>query len=113
LEEQSYLKTHPEEFGIKPDFRHSLYWESADETNTYPVRRERYDKFNKYADSLGINVAVDLGTSAELDKLYTLGNYYSDRKDYINAIRIFNNYLDSDPENSNVKNKVKQIENLM
>lgn len=110
LEEESYLRRHYQQFGIKSGFSHSLYWETEDGINTYPVRRQRYERFIKYADSLGLNVCIDLGTNFELNKWYDLGCYYQARGEKIKALEAYKQYLKVEPENINVRNKLKVLE---
>ncbi len=50
----TYLMEHLEEFDISSRPIHSLYWESADGKNIYPVRLKRHQAFCELANSLNI-----------------------------------------------------------
>lgn len=107
IEEYSYLSSHLDEFDIKPNPPNHLYWESVDGDNTYPERLSRCEEFCKLASSLGIEVGCGVQSSVELDKWYSLGNYYESRGDYENAIDCFLRYNQLDSANELISNKLK------
>lgn len=106
LEEYSYLHSHLEEFGIKPNPPNHLYWEILDGKNTYSLRLERCEEFCRLASSLGIEVACGVQTSVEMDKWYNLSFYYEYIKDYQNAIDCFLKYNKLDSTNGIVSRKI-------
>ena len=107
LEEFSYLNTHLEEFGIRPNPPNHLYWETIDGKNAYPERLRRCEEFCKLALSLGIEVGSGVQTSVELDRWFNLSNYYETIKDYEKAIECYKKYMEIDPHNEVVLNKIK------
>lgn len=107
IEEFSYLSSHLDEFGIKPNSPNHLYWESLDGVNAYPERLRRCEEFCKLASSLGIEVGCGVQSSVELDKWFNLGNYYESMGDYKNAIDSFLKYNQLDSANELVSNKLK------
>ena len=106
LEEFSYLHSHLEEFGVKPNPPNHLYWESADNTNTYPERLRRCEEFCKTAFSLGIEIASGVQTSVELDRWFNLANYYEHKKDIKNALDSYLKYYELEPKNDVVAGKI-------
>ncbi|MDO9066442.1 MAG: hypothetical protein Q7U96_05100, partial [Chloroflexota bacterium] len=50
---QTYLNTHPEEFGVEPMPQGHL-WQTKDGKNTHRVREERMAIFNDFVNSLGL-----------------------------------------------------------
>lgn len=115
LEEFSYLNSHLEEFGIRPNPPNHLYWESLDGRNDYPERLRRCEEFCNLASSLGVEVGCGVQTSVELDRWYNLGHYYESKKDYQKAIECFLKYHELDSDNAVVSEKIKhysrQVEN--
>ncbi|GAG80072.1 unnamed protein product, partial [marine sediment metagenome] len=107
LEEFSYLNTHLEEFGIKPNPPNHLYWETIDGKNSYPERLRCCEEFCKLASSLGIEVGSGVQTSVELDRWFNLGNYYETIKDYEKMMECYEKYMEIDPHNEVVLNKIK------
>ena len=79
----SYAYEHPDEFDIILGEGGS-YWESKDGTNTYPVRLERFERFLKKANELGIKSAYP-GTQLK-DRDRMLGYYYFQKKEWGKAI---------------------------
>lgn len=109
IEPYSYLEKNMEEFDIIPNSGNNLYWESKDGKNTYPVRLKRCEIFSLHASSLGISVGAGLQTSVELDRWYNLGFYYETKKDYKNSLDCFMKYLELDPKNEIINNKVAEL----
>ncbi|MDD4894252.1 MAG: radical SAM protein, partial [Candidatus Omnitrophica bacterium] len=106
LEEFSYLHGHLEEFGVKPNPPNHLYWESQDNTNTYPERLRRCKEFCKLASSLGIEVASGVQTAVELDSWFNMGHYYEHKEDFNNALDCWLKYYEAEPENRIVSEKI-------
>ncbi|MBU0694870.1 MAG: radical SAM protein [Candidatus Omnitrophica bacterium] len=106
LEEFSYLESHLEEFGVKPNPPNHLYWESVGGENTYPVRMDRCRKFCELAKELGIEVGAGVQTSVELDEQRNLGDYYEAKRDYNKAIECFLKAYELDPIDGGVKQKI-------
>lgn len=109
IEENSYFYNHPDEFGIKTPFNHHLYWETVDGKNTYPVRMDRCRRFEELCVTLGVQVDCGVMTSVELDTWFSLGAYYEFVQDYNKAMECFANYLDIDPCNKIIVEKVQRI----
>lgn len=109
VEQFSYMQEHLEEFGIKPPVNHHLYWETADGTNTYPVRLERCSRFEELCSGLGVKVDCGVKTSVEMDNWYNLGHYYEYGREYAKAAEYFLKYLEKDPKNEIVLSRVKAI----
>lgn len=106
LEEFSYLHGHLEEFGVKPEPPNHLYWESADNTNTYPERLRRCEEFCRLASSLGIEVASGVQTAVELDCWFNMANYYEHKKDVNGALDCWLKYYEAEPGNKIVGEKI-------
>jgi len=106
LEEFSYLYAHLEEFGIKLNPPNHLYWESADEKNTYPERLRRCEEFCNSAVSLGIEVASGVQTSVELDRWFNLAHYYEQKKDVKNALDYYLKYYELESQNKIVTERI-------
>ncbi|MFI5350533.1 MAG: B12-binding domain-containing radical SAM protein [Elusimicrobiota bacterium] len=96
LEEYSYLTEHKAEFGIRPADEHHLYWETADGTNDYLVRQDRYERFRKLAISLGIDAYKGVDGTMEQDRRNNLSQYYRHKGDHFEAIRNLLGYLETD-----------------
>jgi hypothetical protein len=96
LEEHSYLTEHKAEFGIRPADEHHLYWETADGTNDYLVRQDRYERFRKLAISLGIDAYKGVDGTMEQDKKNNLSQYYRHKGDHFEAIKNLLGYLETD-----------------
>lgn len=99
LEEHSFLTEHLEESGIRPvpqERFHNLYWESADGTNTYPVRLDRYLRFRELAVSLGIDAYKGVNGALDQDRLSNLAQYHHHSGRPLTALRYFLDYLELD-----------------
>jgi len=112
IEPHTYLEKHMEEFGIVPNPKINTYWESKDGTNTYPERLRRCEVFSEFASSIGLSVCLGLQTSIELDKWYNLGQYYESKNDYRKAVIYFLKYLQLDPGNRVISDKVDRLNNF-
>lgn len=106
IEEFSYLHSHLEEFGIKPNLPHHLYWESSDGRNMYPERLRRCEAFCDLASSLGIEVVSGVQTSVELDRWFNLAHYHEYKKDVKNALDCYLRYYELEPKNEIVSGKI-------
>jgi len=107
IEKFSYLYSHLEEFGIKPDPGNYLYWESADGRNTYLERLRRCKEFSELAASFGIEVSSGVQTSVKLDELFNLSQYYEIKNDYKNALDCLLKYFELEPSNETVRSKIQ------
>ena len=96
LEEHSYLTEHKTEFGIRPADEHHLYWETADGTNDYLVRQDRYERFRTLAISLGIDAYKGVDGTMEQDRKNNLSQYYRHKGDHFEAIKNLLGYLETD-----------------
>ncbi len=98
LEDGAWLSEHRVEAGIKDEGRdaHHLYWESADGTNTYPVRMARYERFRALAAELGHDAYKGINGSLELERHAGLAAYHRYRGDHPAAVRGLLDYLDLD-----------------
>jgi hypothetical protein len=113
LEEFSYLNSHLEEFGVKPNPPNHLYWESADNANTYPERLRRCEEFCRLASALGIEVASGVQTAVELDSWFNLGHYYEYKKDGNSALDCWLKYYEAEPNNKIVEEKIIAYFNIV
>lgn len=107
LEEFSYLESHLEEFGIKPNPPNHLFWETVDGANTYPVRMDWCRRFCELALQLGIEVGAGVQTAVELDEWYNLGHYYETVGDCPKAIESLLKYFQLEPRNECVRGKLE------
>ncbi len=98
----------PRAWGVVPG-PHALYWESADKTNTYPVRLERYRAFRQLALSLGMNVGDGLEMSVEAYTQFSLGRYHDGIGQLDKAIEHYGRYLAEDPQNEYVLKRLAEI----
>jgi hypothetical protein len=71
----------------------------------------RCDEFSRFAQSIGVDVGLGLGTSYDLDHWLNLGDYYYCIGDNKNAGECFEKYLTMDPLNISVKNKLESTKN--
>ena len=92
-------------FGVavasKPDS--DIFWESADGTNTYPRRFERYKSFVKLAESFGLEVEYGYKCPVEVFQSYWLGRYFVYKDDYVSAVEQYDTYLKYDSQNQEVR----------
>jgi hypothetical protein len=109
IEEFSHLHSHPGEFNIKTPFSHHLYWQTLDGSNTYPVRLKRCQKFEEVCDEQGVKVDCGVKTPVELDEWFNLGHYYEFVGDQSRAMEYFLKYIQRDPKNEVVAQKVKTL----
>lgn len=109
MEESSYLYRHPAEFNVKTPFSHHLYWETNDGSNTYPVRLKRCQRFEKLCSDLGVRVDCGVQTDVEMDEWFNLGCYYEFVRDYPRAVDYLIRYLQRDPVNEVVRQKLQSI----
>ena len=109
IEPHSYLEKHMEEFAIVSNPRNNLYWESKDGKNQFPIRLKRCETFSLFTSSLGVPIGSGLQTSVELDRLYNLGFYYEAKDDYKNSLDCFIRYLELDPKNEIINQKVSEL----
>jgi radical SAM superfamily enzyme YgiQ (UPF0313 family) len=96
LEEYSDLTERKAEFGIRASDEHNLYWETADGTNNYLVRHDRYERFRKLAISLGIDAYKGVDGTMEQDRRNNLSQYYRYKGDHFEAIKNLLGYLELD-----------------
>ena len=98
LEADAWLSEHRTEAGIKDDGpeAHHLYWESADGTNTYPMRLARYERFRALAVELGLDAYKGINGSLELERHAGLAAYHHYRGDHPEAVRELLDCLDLD-----------------
>jgi radical SAM superfamily enzyme YgiQ (UPF0313 family) len=99
LEDRAYLKDHQKQFGIKevaPERFHNLYWETEDGTNTYPVRMERYYRFRKLCQEVGLEAYKGINGGLDQDRLSNLADYYHHVGKPLTAIRHQLEYLELD-----------------
>jgi hypothetical protein len=90
---------HQKEFGIKPvapERFHNLYWETEDGTNTYPVRMDRYYRFRKLCQEIGLEAYKGINGALEQDRLSNLADYYHHVGKPLTAIRHQLEYLELD-----------------
>ncbi|HOW27051.1 MAG TPA: radical SAM protein [Elusimicrobiota bacterium] len=108
VEPASPMRHMKEELGIRGD--HSMYWESSDGQNTYPVRLRRYKEFCQLVDVLKINRrdGHSVGSSFELIEWLNLADYYRHMKDYKKALECYTKYCTIDPHNEYVVKKMVQ-----
>jgi len=110
IEPHSYMAEHLDEFEIIPNEVHGQYWESKDGKNNYPVRLRRAEEFTKLAEKLGVDVGLGLQTSVEQDKFFNLANYCKIKKDFTKALYYFKKYLELNPQDYYVSEKIKLLE---
>lgn len=109
IEESSEMYSNPEKFGIKTPFSHHLYWESLDGKNIYPVRLKRCKEFEKLCLDLGVRIDCGVKTSVEADEWFNLGYYHDFLGDSPTAVKYFEKFLEIDPNNEVIVNKVKGL----
>lgn len=109
IEPHSYMERHMDELGIAPNPVNNTYWESLDGKNNYPERVRRCEEFSLLVDSLGVVVGSGLNTSIELDRYWNLGHYYESKKDCRQSLDYFLKYLELDPRNKVINEKVKVL----
>jgi radical SAM superfamily enzyme YgiQ (UPF0313 family) len=110
LEENSYLTGHQDEFGVKPppagkDF-HSLYWESEDGTNTFPVRMDRYIRFRELAGRLGLEAYKGIDGDLEQERQSHLAQYHRYRNNRLRAAEAYVAYLRTDPSHGPMRREL-------
>jgi len=113
LEEFSYLEAHRGEFGIKSDSPNHLFWESADGTNSYPVRMDRCRRFCELALELGVEITAGVQTAVQLDEWFNIGCYYEFKRDHPKAIANFLNYARENPTGAGIKNKLLSYQKIL
>lgn len=98
LEEFSYLSDNLAQFGVRSQDRegHNLYWETADGSNNYLVRQDRYERFRKLAISLGIDAYKGVNGTVEQDRRSNLAQYHRFSGDHVKAIENLLDYLELD-----------------
>ncbi len=109
VEEHSVLHKDPERFGIRTPVEHHLYWETIDGENTYPLRVEKCAEFERFCLGIGVRVDRGVGTTVEMDRLYSLGFYYDYMGNSGEAARYFQEYLKADPDNSTVRKRLREL----
>jgi radical SAM superfamily enzyme YgiQ (UPF0313 family) len=104
IEPASPLAWERDAFQVTGD--HSLYWETTDGTNNYPLRLDRYRRFREYAKELGVNVRDGVETSLDMWISLCLAEYHEHKKDFKAALEQYQKYLTQDPYNERVVAKV-------
>jgi radical SAM superfamily enzyme YgiQ (UPF0313 family) len=102
------LEKDPERWGV-PREQDNHYWESADGTNTYPVRLDRYRRFLESARSIGVHVNDGLEMPLEAFVDFMLGRYHEHRKDAPAAREHYRRYLSRDPGNEFVAGRLREL----
>lgn len=97
LEKETYMRRHPEEFGITGDVHH-LYWKSMDGKNNYQERFKRYEEFCRIALSLGLPETSGV-LSKKPDKWVLLGDYWFHEKDYKKAAECYEKSINEEEKN--------------
>lgn len=95
LEEFAYLTDNLDEFGVKRS-DHNLYWETADGSNNYLVRQDRYERFRKLAISLGIDAYKGVNGTVEQDRRSNLAQYHRHAGEHLRAVENLLDYLELD-----------------
>lgn len=109
LEEHSHLTEHQDELGVRPvppERFHNLYWESADGTNNYAVRLERYRRFRELATALRIDAYKGVNGNLEQDQLANLAQYKQYSCDHLGAVEDFLRYLELDRFNGPIRGQL-------
>ncbi|MFC1854207.1 B12-binding domain-containing radical SAM protein, partial [candidate division CSSED10-310 bacterium] len=75
----TYLYNNSEEFGIEETKKHIIFWETKDGQNTFLTRMERYKRFCRLCQDLGIEFT---GTDDKEEKWRIWGSYYSYKGDH-------------------------------
>ena len=102
LEKGTYIKKHPEKFGII-NSNHHLFWKSED--NDYPTRFERYEKFCNLA--LKLKYPETSGISAvKPDKWFLLGEYYFYDGNYSKAKDCFEKSFETEYKSKEICKKL-------
>jgi radical SAM superfamily enzyme YgiQ (UPF0313 family) len=106
LEKGTYLRTHPEEFGITRSDHH-LFWESDGGHNTYPERFRRYEAFCHLAIKLGIPQTSGV-LAVKPDKWFLLGEYYRFEKEYQSAANCYIKSLELESRNDTTLSRLNE-----
>ncbi len=112
IEEFSPLHDNPAEFGIRTPVTHHLYWGTVDDSNNYPVKLKRCQKFEKLCAELGVRVDCGVRTDVEPDEWFNLAYYYEYLKDYSKALEYFERYHGYDPKNRVVIDRMHALKNI-
>ncbi|MHB9154492.1 MAG: B12-binding domain-containing radical SAM protein [Endomicrobiales bacterium] len=97
LEKGTYVREHPEEFGIT-GADHHLFWKSNEGKNDYAERFRRYEEFCRLALKLGIPETSGV-LRVKPDKWSLLGQYYRFEKEYGRAAECFGKSLALESKN--------------
>jgi radical SAM superfamily enzyme YgiQ (UPF0313 family) len=92
----SYAYEHPEELGIVLG-ECGAFWESKDGLNNYAARLEKFERFLKKVEELGIKSHYPYGQLNGRD--IVLGHYYFTKKDWDKAILYLNEAVKQQPKN--------------
>ena len=103
------LHSEPEKWGLEPG-QDAHFWRSADGTNTYPIRLERYQRFVREAQALGTGLGHCLNMPVEDLVELKLGEYYQFTKEYDLALAHFKRHLAAGRGNAYVLSQVQALE---
>lgn len=97
----------PEKYGIDLS-RGTLFWETYDKTNTYPIRMERFERFCQMAKKY--NLANIFNVQELPNKNEMLFRYYFASKEYDRAIECYNQ-IDSEKRTPEITRMYRVITN--
>lgn len=106
MEPLSDMAANRKQLGI--DGGTDIFWATLDGSNTYPIRLERYERFSRLLAELGARESQGLNSGLELNKWYSLGEYYEYKRDFEQAADCYRRYLKLDPASTVVKAKLER-----
>ena len=110
IEQNSYMASNLEEFGIQDKYSHGQYWESKDKKNTFLVRINRCLDFTAYAKKVGVTVTAGF-SNIELDRMLNTAIYYKDIGKYKESLEFYKKALELDPKSAFILKEIQFVEN--